>query len=264
MVHSPEQYRLELPLAGPTSRILAYAIDYLVILTIQVVLITLVVLLLPVGDQLESMFEDFSRAVEEDDPKALESWGLMLLGFMVVTQLVVEWGYFVLLEATTQGRSLGKAIVKLRVVGDGGHPLSLTQSIARNLLRAADMLPGYYVVGLISMIVLDEGKRLGDLAAGTVVIRLDRPASAPLVTTEPSRAAEVFRFDHQQIARLGQPEERLVRQTLRRLTDLPADQAEVALERTVNVIVSRIEHETVPSGQQEEFLRALLRTVERR
>jgi uncharacterized RDD family membrane protein YckC len=264
VVHSPERYRLELPLAGPTSRILAYAIDWLVIIALQVLLVTMLFLLSPWADSLQGTLREIG-SVAADDDGSLESWGQMILGFLLVTQLVVEWVYFVFLELTTGGRSVGKAIVKLRVVGDGAHPLRPTQSIARNLLRAVDILPGGYAVGLIAMIALDEGKRLGDLAAGTIVIRLDRPSrQAPIEAPEPAPGAEVFRFDHAQIARLGGSEQRLIRQTLRRLPDLPTDQAQLALERTTRVIAERIEHEPVPIEQRESFLRALLDAAERR
>lgn len=261
VVHSPEQYRLELPLAGPTSRILAYAIDYVAILSIQLLLIALVLVLTPLGHETRSFFSDVSSA--RGDPAVLDHWAGLIFGFLVVTQLVVEWFYFIVLELTTRGRSLGKAIVKLRVVGDGGHPLRVSQSLARNLLRAVDMLPGYYAVGLIAMVALDEGKRLGDLAAGTTVIRLDRPAPLAMFSRE-SPESDDFRFDHQQLAKVGQREERLMRQTLRRLPELSAEQAAPALERAVEVITARIGHEPVPADQRVDFLRSLLRAAERR
>lgn len=261
VVHSPERYRLELPLAGPTSRILAYAIDYLLIALLQILMFTLVVLLTPLGEQLGDLLPDAQDA--QGDPRNLDGWAAALFGLLIVSQLLVEWLYFVFLELTTQGRSLGKAIVKLRVVGDGGHPLRFTQSVARNLLRAVDILPGYYAVGLISMVALDEGKRLGDLAAGTTVIRLDRPERLPTLDTRAPSTA-VFRFDHRQVAAIGRAEQRLVRQTLRRLPDLSGEQAARALERTVDVIATRIGHAPVPTEEREEFLRAVLHAAARR
>lgn len=257
-LYSTDQHRLDLTHAGPSSRILAYAIDYVVILLLQVALLSLAFLLFPLGDSLRSSVSGLG----ENGPT--ERWTIVFLGFLVVTQLLIEWVYFVSVEMTTRGRSLGKAIVKLRVVSDGGHPPSLGQSIARNLLRTVDILPGYYVVGLVSMVALDEGKRLGDLAAGTTVIRLDRPASQPILSSPPAAGAEVFRLDHQQIARLGLAEQRLARQTLRRLPQLPESQARLALERTVAAIVDRIGHDPVPVGQQEDFLQALLQAAQRR
>jgi uncharacterized RDD family membrane protein YckC len=266
VVHSPEQYRLELPLAGPTSRILAYAIDYAAIALLEILAFVALVATVPVMAQLQSLFDEFRGALESGDPNAVaeSSFLLVVLGLALVIQLLIEWGYFIFWEMTTGGRSPGKAAVKLRVVGDGGHPLRLGQSVARNLLRAVDILPGYYAVGLIAMIASDEGKRLGDLAAGTVVVRLDRPAPAPDVSSVPPTGAGTFRFSHAQVERVGPDEQRLVRQTLRRLPDLTPAQADVALERTADVIVRRIGHEPVAAPAREDFLRALLHTVERR
>lgn len=266
VVHSPEQYRLELPLAGPSSRILAYAVDYALIVALEILVFVALAATFPLLGHLELLLEEIRATAASGDPNAVaeSSAILMMLGFMVVLQLVVEWGYFVFSEATTGGRSPGKALVGLRVVGDGGHPLRLGQSVARNLLRAVDVLPGYYAVGLAAMIASTEGKRLGDLAAGTVVIRLDRPAPAPGIASEPPPGAEAFRFSHEQIARIGLAEQRLVRQTLRRLPELPGDQARIALERAADLIAQRLDRDLVEPGEREIFLRALLHTVDRR
>jgi uncharacterized RDD family membrane protein YckC len=265
VVHSPEQHRFDLPLAGPTSRILAYGIDYVAILLIGGVAIALLLALFPIAEQVATFFAEVANSVDTNDPNSVyeSSSVLILVSMVIVLQLAIEWVYFVVLELTTGGRSLGKAVMKLRVVGDGGHPLRLGQSVARNLLRSIDILPGSYLIGLISMIASSEAKRLGDLAAGTVVIRLDRPAAAPPLVAEPDASTDAFRFAHQQVARLGSQELRLVRQTLRRLPELSPDQARQALDRSVHALIARIEHPPVPAEEHEAFLRALLLAVDR-
>ncbi len=124
VVHSPEQYRLDLPLAGPTSRILAYGIDYVAIVIIGLLVLALLFALFPLAQQMDAMMGEVAEAALSDDPNTLyeSTTVLILLGFVIILQLAIEWVYFVFLEMTTGGRSLGKAIVKLRVVGDGGHP----------------------------------------------------------------------------------------------------------------------------------------------
>jgi len=119
-------------------------------------------------------------------------------------------------------------------------------------------------VGLIAMVISPEAKRLGDLAAGTVVIRLDRPARAAPIDPALDARTEIFRFDHGQIARIGAKELRLIRQTLRRLPDLDEARAARVLERTVTVLCELLEHEAVDPADREVFLRALLQTVARR
>jgi len=266
VVHSPEQYRLELPLAGPSSRILAYSIDYVLILILTTLLMIAVFLVFPLAALLDGVFEEYREATLSQDPYALweSNFFLILMGFVVVIQLVVEWAYFIFFEMTMNGRSPGKAAVKLRVLGDGGHPLGFGQSIARNLLRAVDILPIYYIVGLISMVISLEAKRLGDLAAGTIVIRLDRPAKAAPIELECDGNTNIFRFNREQIARVGPEELRLIRQTLRRLPELGEDRAAHVLERTVIVLAERLDHETIAPADRETFLHALLQAVELR
>jgi uncharacterized RDD family membrane protein YckC len=266
VVHSPEQYRLELPLAGPTSRILAYSIDYVLIFILSMLLMIAAFTLFPLAAQLEDMLAEFQKVALGDDPNAIleSNFFLIVMAFVVVIQLVVEWTYFIFFEMTMNGRSPGKAVTKLRVLGDGGHPLGFGQSIARNLLRTVDILPIYYIVGLIAMVISPEAKRLGDLAAGTIVIRLDRPAKAAPIEPEFGGNTNIFRFDHEQVARVGPEELRLIRQTLRRLPELGEDHAALALERTVTVLAERLDHETIAPAEREMFLHALLRAVEMR
>jgi uncharacterized RDD family membrane protein YckC len=265
VVHSPERYRLDLPLAGPTSRILAYAIDYAAILGLEILTLAMLLALSPLAGRVEEWLEEF-RAALGADPDALMESNLILvaIGFVIVVQVAIEWGYFIFLEMTTGGRSLGKVLLKLRVVGDGGHPLGFGQSIARNLLRAVDVLPGYYAVGLIAMTASSDGKRLGDLAAGTLVVRLDRGTPAASLDFEAIPDSARFRFDHAQVARLGRDEQRLLRQTLRRVSQLAPERADLVLERATDVLARRVGHEPVPADERLAFLRSLLLALRHR
>jgi len=254
VVRAPEQVALYLPVAGPTSRMLAYAIDYVVILLLQLAAMVLLVLAAPFVGRMA--LDAFYTAREH--PERIQELVLTFLGLFLVVQLAIEWGYFVFCEMTTGGRSLGKALVGLRVVRDGGFPISLRESLVRNLLRIVDVLPWYYTVGLVSIVLSRDGKRLGDLAAGTIVVRLDRPEPAPPLADEPPEASAGFRFERSQIALLGPNELALLRQTLRRLAALPPERAAEVLERAVAVLSARIGYGPVVAGEREAFLRALL------
>ncbi len=201
-------------------------------------------------------------AVDPSSPQELLESGaiLYLLAFFVLLQLTIEWGYFLFFELTTGGRSPGKALLGLRVLRDGGEPIDLRASLLRNLLRLVDALPANYLVGLTAMVLSSEGKRLGDLAAGTVVVRLDRPPAARRLEGEPGPAVR-FRFERGQIARLGRQERTLLRQTLRRLGDLEPPAAADALARAADVLARRIGHPPVPEAERLDFLRALLRAA---
>ncbi len=93
------------------------------------------------------------------------------LGLWLVIYFLLEWGYFVLFELLWDGQSPGKRLFELRVIKSAGHPVGFYDSALRNLLRGADLVPMTYAVGAISILASGRFQRLGDLAAGTIVIR---------------------------------------------------------------------------------------------
>jgi uncharacterized RDD family membrane protein YckC len=93
------------------------------------------------------------------------------LGTVAASLFAATVGYYVFAELVTGGRSPGKRVVGLRVVRTGGLPLGWAQSVVRNLVRIVDWLPGTYGVGLIASVANPKAQRLGDLAAGTTVVR---------------------------------------------------------------------------------------------
>src|SRR5882724_11120453 len=196
-VRAPEQVWLELAIAGPTSRMLAYAIDYVLILLIEIGAFVLLVLAVPA--LVRGPFAGLRQALGSGDPAGHAGEALLLvLALVVVGQLVIEWAYFLFWEVVAGGRSPGKWLVGLRVVRDDGFAIGVRDSLVRNLLRAVDLLPWYYAVGLVSMLVSSQGKRLGDLAAGTIVVRLDRPQAAPPLPEDAGEAEAAFRFSRDQ------------------------------------------------------------------
>jgi uncharacterized RDD family membrane protein YckC len=270
IVRSPEQVELHLPVAGPASRILAYAIDYvLILLLLGAVLVAFAVFFVASGLVAEWLQEPLSEllgSMDPDDPESILGSAVLLLFVLVflVLQLGAEWGYFVFSEMVSGGRSLGKKAVGLRVVRDGGRPITFRASAIRNLLRIADMLPTSYLVGLISIVVSPEAKRLGDIAAGTLVVRLDRPAPAAPIRGATGPAAAEFRFDRSEIARLGRSERTLLRQTLRRLEQLEPEQAEQVLSRVSEALCARLERAVPARDERLGFLEALWQASRRR
>ena len=255
-MRAPEQVWLELPIAGPTSRMLAYAVDYVLILSLEIGLFVLLVFGVPsLLDRLPAL-RQMLGAIRSGDAGELV---LLFVALVVLGQLVVEWGYFLFWETTVNGRSPGKWLVGLRVVRDDGFPIGFRDALVRNLLRAVDLLPWYYTVGLIAMLVSAQGKRLGDVAAGTLVVRLDRPEPAPALALEPAPDAATFRFSREQLGRIGADELALLRQTLRRIDALHADQRDEVLARAVAVLAARIGHAAVAADERRVFLQTLLR-----
>jgi uncharacterized RDD family membrane protein YckC len=89
----------------------------------------------------------------------------------ILGSFVVVFGYFWVSEALWSGQTVGKKAFRLRAVGDRGEPLTFAQAGIRNIVRIVDFLPYGYGVGLIALFVNGKGKRLGDLAAGTIVVK---------------------------------------------------------------------------------------------
>ena len=162
-IDTPEQIALEFPLAGVGSRFLAIAFDTLLQGAAFAVLGGVALLV---------------RGVSGGQFAGLGMWGLAIL---LVIAFAIYSGYFAAFEAVWTGQTPGKRLVGLRVIDVSGRPLSVYAAIIRNLLRLVDQLPGFYAFGIVSVLVTRRQQRIGDLAAGTVVVheRLGARAAAP-------------------------------------------------------------------------------------
>lgn len=159
-IDTPELVSIEMPLAGIGSRFIAIFIDYLIwAVGIIVLIITGTVL--------------FSELAIVDRISANWVAGILFIGIFLL-----HWGYFTLFEALGNGRTPGKRLAKIRVIHRSGRAVNFLESLARNLVRAVDYLPALYAIGLISIFITRQNQRLGDLVAGTLVVR-DREVETP-------------------------------------------------------------------------------------
>lgn len=92
------------------------------------------------------------------------------MGFLLMTTFLLEWLYPVAFELSRSGATPGKSAMGLKVVMDTGLPVTPATSLARNLLRAADFMPLVYGLGLVCMLTRTDFRRVGDIAAGTLVV----------------------------------------------------------------------------------------------
>jgi len=146
---TPEGVTLEVTLAGVGSRFGAGLIDQLLR---SAVLLALVIPAALIGDS-------------RDTPAGV------LLALLFVALFLVQFAYDVLFETLGAGRTPGKRWMGLRVVKAGGGPVGFVTSALRNILRIVDALPGFYLVGMLCVLFTRNNQRLGDLAAGTIVVR---------------------------------------------------------------------------------------------
>lgn len=105
--------------------------------------------------------------------------GRMGTGLGLILMFLLEWFYPVFFEVTRNGRTPGKKWMGIRVVNDDGTPITFGPSLLRNLLRFVDFLPVFYLTGIIASLCNRQFKRLGDLAAGSIVIYEVPPAREP-------------------------------------------------------------------------------------
>jgi uncharacterized RDD family membrane protein YckC len=96
--------------------------------------------------------------------------GLAVAAFSIIGFLVF-FAYDVLFEVRSRGRTLGKRWTGLRVVRTGGRPITFVPSCVRNVMRVVDILPAFYAIGMVSIFATARNQRLGDLAAGTLIVR---------------------------------------------------------------------------------------------
>ena len=106
-----------------------------------------------------------------------ESFGNWLAALAGIATFVLQWGYYMVFEIATNGQSPGKRALGLRVIKAQGYPISFSDSAIRNIVRIVDMLPFAYGAGLLTMLLNKNWQRLGDLAAGTLVVKEGAKAS---------------------------------------------------------------------------------------
>jgi uncharacterized RDD family membrane protein YckC len=163
IIETPERVPLHFALASIGNRFLACAIDH----ALQVLTIILMVIAFLTLANYSSLSDQISSA-----PR----WVYAVL--IVIVFLIVS-GYFAFFEWLWNGQTPGKRWMKLRVIREDGRPVTFWEASVRNLLRSFDMMPApFYSIGLISVFSSPRDQRVGDLVAGTVVVR-EREAEAP-------------------------------------------------------------------------------------
>jgi uncharacterized RDD family membrane protein YckC len=147
IVPTPERVSFDYQVAGLGTRAIAQLLDLLVV----------------AGILLAVYFVAFAAAAANANTVATL--------IAIIGSFVVIFGYFWVCESLWSGQTIGKKAFRLRVVGDRGEPITFGQAGIRNIVRIVDFLPYAYGVGLVVLFVNGKGKRLGDIAAGTIVVK---------------------------------------------------------------------------------------------
>ena len=159
-IETPEMTLVSYTIAGVGSRVAAALIDLLICISLFIVFWVAAWL---IGDD---------APTKPTDPSPSTMW---IAAVLILIQFAIMWGYYVLFEALNDGQTPGKKAMKLRVAMDGGYSISFSASAVRNIVRLLDIQPGIFaVVGIASIAASRSGKRIGDMIAGTMVVK-ERP-----------------------------------------------------------------------------------------
>jgi len=217
IIDTPEQVHLEFVLAGIGSRFMAALLDTLIEVGIGLV-VSLIALVFA------------ATPLTSGSP----TWILAILIFVF---FLIMWGYYAIFETLWKGQTPGKRWAGIRVIKESGRPINAYEAIARNFVRFVDYLPGFYGVGVITMLLNHKNRRLGDFVAGTLVVHETSDGEvAPFFNTISATSDVIF----PQAANLTLQEAELVEAfLLRRLDMAPAIRRESA-ERIAAMLSNRL------------------------
>ena len=204
-IETPEQTSLEFPLAGVGSRCMALLLDTLIQIIVALILVLVVALF---------------RYISPGGENGLGLTGLWIQAILYFAIFLLYYGYFAFFESIWNGQTPGKRVAHLRVIQESGRPIQVWQAFARNLMRIIDSIP-VYAIGMTSMLISKQNRRLGDFVAGTVVIH-ERPLAKISVGWASATPSDVS-GPTLGAARLSLDEVRLIEAFLERRNSLAED-----------------------------------------
>ena len=255
-IRTPELVAIEFPLAGIGSRFVALFIDYLIQVAAAFILILIFVLFVSATAG--------SRPVHSTIAGSPNS-GKWAIAIAIAIPFLFQWGYFTLFEAFWRGQTPGKRIMRIRVIQQTGRPVGVFESLGRNLTRTIDMLPTFYIIGVIVMFLTRRQQRLGDLVAGTLVVH-ERDIEAPLESMGGSRTFTAPSFTPaatppresklpaDAIALLTLADLQTIESYLNRRLDVPIETRARLSDKLAENISRKINLEIPPAMSKETFL----------
>jgi uncharacterized RDD family membrane protein YckC len=236
-IDTPEQVALDFDLAGIGSRFMAVLIDHL----IQVLVI--------VGGAL--LFALLGVALNP-------LWTVALIFLFV---FVVQWGYFTIFETLRNGQTPGKKLIKIRVIKSNGRAITVFEAMTRNFLRMIDMLPTAYLVGMVTIFIDSKNRRLGDMAAGTLVVHeraeADAMALAPWKQTVASQTSGGI-YD---VRKLGVSDLEVIETFLARRYDIETYARNVTGEQLATMMRAKVDIQKSEAPNDETFLEELAKAL---
>jgi uncharacterized RDD family membrane protein YckC len=270
-IDTPELVAIQMPLAGIGSRFIALLIDTLIWAAGLLVLALVLWAFRPALQAFSTLSYQWTVAI------------------FTLSIFLLNWGYFTLFEAFWQGRTPGKRIARIRVIQRSGRAIGIFESMARNFIRYVDQIPFFYAVGVVAVFATRQHQRLGDLAAGTLVVR-DREQETPLwadtgVPTDRSSSAgwntgtrtftapvfapantipepyQAVALSSSGIARLSSSDLEVLEGFFARRLDLPLSTRQLLAQRIADAVQTKSGLEQPPDVSVETFLEAIARDL---
>jgi len=244
-VETSDHIELQFQLAGIGKRFLAYLIDRLIQFGLIFALFLVISLVLFAGAKLVAVADIIYQMRQ-----VLGQW---IIAVAILVYGVLSLGYFILFEYVWSGSTPGKRSQHIRVIRTDGAPISLLESAVRNILRAVDILADIYPLGLVVMFIDSRNRRLGDMAAGTLVVT-ESVSRLPLG----KNSARSLGVDDQQLrmvaATMTSGDYQLVRRFLARREALDAEYRQQLAQEIVERIFNKSSVMVKPSNDLELFL----------
>jgi len=218
IIDTPEQVHLEFTLAGIGSRFMAVCLDVL----IEAVLYLFLLLFSYIW---------FSGGVFGANRTI---WWNAIVTLVI---FCINWGYYAIFETLWKGQTPGKRWAGIRVIKQTGRPINAFEAIARNLVRFIDFLPGFYGVGVFTMLLNHKNRRLGDYVAGTIVVHETTDRESSLFFNMHMSAD----FTLHQAAGLTPQEAELIETFLARRLEIPAEVRRYNAQRITEMISARLQ-----------------------
>ncbi|MGB8983141.1 MAG: RDD family protein [Anaerolineales bacterium] len=250
-IQTPENVAFGYQVAGLGSRFVATLLDTILVFLLQAVVVIVAALII----------NAFGALSDE-----LSAWVIAIFGLIAS---LFYWGYYVFFEMLWNGQSPGKRWVGLRVIRSDGTPITLSESFIRNLVRMVDFLPAAYGVGIVTMFIDKQSRRLGDLAAGTLVVQDRAPISIQSLSVRRTVNLGMQGLTHVSVE--GFPVERLTNSELSLIEDFLLRRDQLTHRDRLAVQILNTLHQrlglplpTIGRLEAEDTLAAILQAVQNR
>jgi uncharacterized RDD family membrane protein YckC len=244
-IETPEHFELQFQLAGIGVRFLALLVDRLVQAGVILGLLFVVTSLLAVSGLIAEV-TDFFVTMQ----KFVGQW---IIALAILLYGVVSIGYFILFEYLWSGATPGKRSQEIRVIRKDGRPLTFLDAAIRNILRFVDLLGDIYPVGLIVMFLDSKNRRLGDMAAGTLVV-MEESVSEPFVPQKSKRITETDPEIRDVVSCMTPEDYRLIAKFLTRRSELDTEYRAKLVREILDSILDKAQRPITTTYEPESLL----------